>query len=472
MKFNDYYYVCVSEKRIYHTLPKFVSNQDKEQMFDGHSYNKGGRILHMLRNYIGDEAFFKGISNYLNANKFKAAEFHQLRLAFEEVSGEDLNWFFNQWYLGSGHPILEVNQQIDAASNTVTVSVKQNQSLELSPIFKLPLEIAVFDSNGKHVHKVVVDKLNQTFMLPYSGTLNNVVFDNQQMLLAKISETKPTEQYIFQFYNGQRYRARKEGLINGSKSKDQKGQQLILDALNDPFWNIRLIAIEKAAKLNVDNKDKGISLIKDLALNDPKSQVRSAALNFLSNNLGADAITEVYIDRIEKDQSYLVISNALKNLGKANPTIALAKAKGLENEKSSKMISGVAQLYGSYGEKENYEFFNTVLKGTILQGFDQLSVMNSLTYFITRQEPEMMDQSFELYSHLNAEGGYYTKMFIPQNINYLLSMFDSKIEELETEIALHEKNKDAVYADRARKKQKLFKAMKVKFEILAVKGEE
>jgi aminopeptidase N len=71
--------------------------EDKEQMFDGHSYNKGGRILHMLRNYIGDEAFFAGISNYLNTNKFKPAEFHQLRLAFEEVCGEDLNWFFNQW---------------------------------------------------------------------------------------------------------------------------------------------------------------------------------------------------------------------------------------------------------------------------------------------------------------------------------------------------------------------------------------
>jgi aminopeptidase N len=292
------------------------------------------------------------------------------------------------------------------------------------------------------------------------------------MLLAKISETKSTDQYIFQFYNGQRYRARKEGLMFGSKNKEQKGQQVILDALNDPFWNIRLLAIEKAAKLNVDNKDKGIALIKDLALKDPKSQVRSAALNFLSNNMGADVITEVYIDLIENDQSYLVVSNALKNLGKANPTLALTKAKGLEAEKSSKMITGVAQLYGSYGEKENYEFFNTVLKGTILQGFDQLSVMNSLTYFITRQEPEMIDQSFELYAHLNAEGGYYTKMFIPQNSNYLLSMFDSKIEEMAAEIALHEKNKDAVYADQARKKQKLFKDMKVKFETLAMKDEE
>ncbi len=464
-------YYQTGQTQGYHDLV-WLDYDDKEQMFDGHSYNKGGRILHMLRNYLGDEAFFKGISNYLNTNKFKAAEFHQLRLAFEEVSGEDLNWFFDQWYLGSGHPILEVKQQIDLTTNTVTVSVKQNQSLELSPIFKLPLEIAVFDSNGKHIHKVVVDKLDQSFVLPYSGTLNNVIFDNEQMLLAKISETKPSEQYIFQFYNGQRYRARKEGLLLGSKSKDQKGQQLILDALNDPFWNIRLLAIEKAAKLNVDNKDKGIALIKDLALNDSKSQVRSAALNFLSNNMAAESITAIYLDRIEKDQSYLVISNALKNLGKINPTLALDKAKGLESEKSSKMISGIGQLYGSYGEKGNYEFFDVALKGTNLHGFDQLGVMNSLTYFITRQEPEMIDRSFELYSHLKAEGGFYTQMFVPQNINYLIGLFDSKIKELDAEIELHDKNKDVVLADQARKKQKVYNGLKVKFDTLTVKEEE
>jgi hypothetical protein len=34
------------------------------------------------------------VNNYLVSNKFKTAEFHNLRMAFEEVSGEDLNWFF------------------------------------------------------------------------------------------------------------------------------------------------------------------------------------------------------------------------------------------------------------------------------------------------------------------------------------------------------------------------------------------
>lgn len=450
----------------YHDLIWFDFD-DKEQMFDGHSYNKGGRILHMLRNYLGDEAFFAGIKHYLNNNNYKAAEYHQLRLSFEEICGEDLNWFFDQWFLGSGHPVLEVKQTINEIKSTVTVTVDQNQSLELSPIYKLPLEIAVFDSNGKHIHKVVVDQLKQSFELPYSGTLKSVVFDNQQMLLAKIREEKPTDQYIFQYYNAQRYKARKEGLLNGSKSKEQKGQQLILDALNDPFWSIRLIAIEKAVRLNEENKGKGLALIKDLAMNDANSQVRSSALNFLSGNMEGEAIEIIYADRLEKDQSYLVISTALKNLSKINPEKAMEKAKALENEKSSKMLAGVAQLYGAHGNKDKYAFFETALKGNRLQGFDQLGVMNSLTYFITRQEPEMIDRSFELYSYMSTDGGFYTQMFLPQNIDYLLSMFDTKIDELNEEIAAHEKNKDVVYADQARKKQNLFKDLKAKFEPLA-----
>ena len=88
---------------------------DKEDMFDAVSYNKGGRILHMLRNFVGDSAFFKALNLYLTTNKFKSAEAHHLRLAFEEVTGKDLNWFFNQWYFGAGHPKLDVTYGYDEA---------------------------------------------------------------------------------------------------------------------------------------------------------------------------------------------------------------------------------------------------------------------------------------------------------------------------------------------------------------------
>ena len=104
---------------------------------------RGGRILHMLRSYLGDDAFFKGLNNYLTTNKFKAAEVHHLRLAFEEVSGEDLNWFFNQWFLGKGHLILFTEYEL-IDDQTVLLKVKQRQNIDDFPIYKIPTQVAIF----------------------------------------------------------------------------------------------------------------------------------------------------------------------------------------------------------------------------------------------------------------------------------------------------------------------------------------
>jgi len=464
---TDGYYQS-AQMQGYHNLIWF-DYYDKEQMFDGHSYNKGGRILHMLRNHLGDDAFFKGIQLYLTTNKFKPAEFHQLRLAFEEVSGQDLNWFFNQWFLGAGHPVLDVNYETDTINHKISVIVGQKQDLELSPIFRLPVDIAVYDSEGKHVYKMLIDSLNQKHTCGYSGELKSIVFDDQKMLLAKIREEKPSEQYLFEYYNATRYKARKEGLLFGTQGpivKTQKGQQLILDALNDKFWDIRLIAIEKAVKLKDENVGKANKLIRDLAMNDPNSGVRAAALGYLSNKLENADLSTVCIDRLEKDQSYLVISAALKSLGKIDVELALKKAKTLESEQSSKMISGIAQLYGAHAKEDALTFFENALKGSILQGFDQLGVLNSLTFFNVRQEPATIQKTFELYKYMNEAGGYYTKMFMSQNVAYLISMFDTKMAELDEEIAAHEKNNNAAYADGARRKKKEFNALKELFSTL------
>ncbi|MFT6198546.1 MAG: aminopeptidase N, partial [Vicingaceae bacterium] len=65
------------------TLIRFNYDNHME-MFDAHSYQKGGRVLHMLRNYVGDDAFFESLKVYLTDNEFQTVEIHNLRLAFEK----------------------------------------------------------------------------------------------------------------------------------------------------------------------------------------------------------------------------------------------------------------------------------------------------------------------------------------------------------------------------------------------------
>jgi aminopeptidase N len=449
----------------YHDLVWF-DYDEKEQMFDGHSYNKGGRILHMLRNYLGDEAFFLAINKYLEDNKFKAAEFHQLRLAFEEVSGEDLNWFFNQWYLGSGHPSLSFSQSNDTIADVLTLSVEQAQDLSEFPIFKLPTHVAIFDDEGKHIHKVVIDELKETFEFPYKGELKGILYDDQNMLLAKIKEDKTTEQYIYQYYHGGNYAARKDGILKGTKDKSVKGQQLILDGLNDPFWNIRVLAIGKSGKLRDGMKAKGTDMLQAMAMNDPKSAVRVAALNAVSKQLDEETLTGMYEHIIANDSSYSVVSTALRNLGKSNPDRAMKLAEPLEKENSSKMVSGIAQLYSGFAGAEKFDFFNEALTGPTVQGFDKLGVLNSMTVYLTRQDIEVIEKAYLSYADLGTNGGFYAKMFLPQNINYLVNYLDSKLEGLDTELKEHEENDDAAYADQTRKLISKYKDVRTKYDEL------
>lgn len=413
----------------YHELAWFHYD-DKEQMFDGHSYNKGGRILHMLRNYLGDEAFFASISKYLKDNQYGAAEYHQLRLAFEEVSGEDLNWFFKQWYESKGHPVLEVTQTIDPGKLTVKLNIEQKQDVEKFALFRLPVDVAIHDANGKKVHRIWIDEVNEEVELPYSGEIRAVVFDEDKMLLGKIKEEKPSNQYIYQFYNSERFETRVQSLQDGVESESPASDQMILDGLNDKFWKIRELAISKSKSISDDKKNISKTIIKNLMMTDPKSQVRAAAASFLTTNTEDKDVTVMLKQSIEKDQSYLVIGNSLRQLAKLDSDEAISAAKSLEKESSSKLLSAVAQVYGTFGTEENAPFFEDLLINKQLGIYDQLSAMNAFTMYNSRMSEDQIHESISVYRHLHRKGGYYTKMFTGQSIDYLSETLNVRKEDL------------------------------------------
>lgn len=450
----------------YHDLIWF-DYEDKEQMFDAHSYNKGGRILHMLRNYLGDEAFFAGINHYLEARKFQAAEFHHLRLSFEEISGEDLNWFFDQWFLGSGHPDLRFIPWADKENNKLVIQAYQKQDLELCPIYKLPFEIAVFDDEGKHVHKVEMDELEEEFVIPFKGTLKGYIIDDEQMLLGDLKvDDKPEHMYRYQYYHGERYKARKAGLKKGFDSSAE-GQQLILDALKDKFWHIRELALDKVSSLNDESKSAAIEVVKSMIEMDPKSRVRAKAILVLESLLeDENTRKELYTKAVKNDRSYSVIKEALAGLAAVDSELALAEAESLEDEPSSKMLFGILQLYGTHGGPEKIDFFVEAMNNPVLQGWDRLGAVNATTLFIVNHDAEVASKALQIYKSQMDKGGYYMQMFLPQNIKYLNEHFTKTIVELNEELTTYEENNDAVYADQTRKKIEAYESVQQKYQAL------
>lgn len=297
---------------------------DREDMFDAVSYQKGGRILHMLRKHIGDSAFFKGINIYLTTNKFKSAEAHHLRLAFEEASGEDLTWFFNQWYFGNGHPKLDIDYAYDPAKKMIRVTVKQNQNS--GKVFRIPTTVDVYHGKNKTRHPIWIENRIDTFHFPSPSTPDLINFDGEKILLCEKSENKTLDQYIHQYHHAGNFVDRREAIeFAGNKMDEPKAILLIRDAIGDPFNELRNLALEKI-DLNEEKQSNVLeNKIAQAVLTEKRRTVKASMITALGVT-GNEKYKKLYLDHIE-DSSYTLSGAALEALSKIDSALALDWAK-------------------------------------------------------------------------------------------------------------------------------------------------
>jgi len=292
-------------------------------MFDAVSYNKGGLILHMLRSYLGDEAFRAGIERYLSENEYGTGEAHQLRIALEQVSGKDLNWFFNQWYYNNGHPKIEVKYTYSEEAKIVTVDIDQTQA----EAFEFPLAIEVYEGDKAKRYEVWVDKKSSQFSFKYTKRPDLVNVDADRTLLAEWSDDKTTSNLVHLYTHGKKYEDRREAIEKLSAvQEDEKAFEVMTAALNDPYYGLRILAIENI-DLAQPNGKKALKLIEGLASKDEKTLVRAKAINKLFDFNGDDYV-DLYQESLQNKSSAMKVS-ALRALYWTDEEAALAYAKGL-----------------------------------------------------------------------------------------------------------------------------------------------
>lgn len=414
--------------------------RDKEDMFDAHSYNKGGRILHMLRNIVGDSAFFKSLEVYLTDNAFKPVEIHNLRLAFEEVTGHDYNWFFNQWFLDKGHPILNIEQINDTINNQIIVNIEQKQDFKKVPLYRLPIGIDVYFKNGKKIRKEIVsDQVLTKVTFKDINAIACIIVDADRVLLAKRTEKKPLEQYIYQFSHAPKYMDRKEALEEAGKNNSDESIEVVMQSLDDPFYGIRVKAISLLSKAKKKDplavKNKLLILAKD----DPKSIVRAKAITYLSKHFQDDESVVSVLEIGLQDSSYLVISEALTSLFEIDPSKAEEKAKALENTKSDDILVTIASIYAENPKKEQHTFYQNALKN--VGGFSKMGLISSYSTYLEDMPIEMVKEALPAFEDMAKNGGaWYFKMFGYQGMMNLEAkyaqkeqQFANKIKSLEAE---------------------------------------
>ena len=327
---------------------------DREEMFDRHSYSKGGRVLHMLRQYVGDDAFFASLNRYLTRNKYSAVEIEELRLAFEDVTGEDLRWFFEQWFKQRGHPELHVSHAYNGGQ--VSLRVQQVQDSTFSPVYRLPVTVTTWTNNQPTNHRLLITKADQTFLLPSSQRPSLVKFDSEGQLLADIEETRTQDELLYQYYHATNYLQKHEALTElRTKTADLPVSAMLRQALSDDFWAVRQLAVEALRRYRGPEGSAVRQELQRVATTDQKTQVRAAAIAALAafptedyHALYATALT---------DSSYLVVGAAIRALAKAPTSGSGQQVATLQETTNPQLLEAVSYYYALNGTADQYGWF-------------------------------------------------------------------------------------------------------------------
>ncbi len=318
---------------------------DKEDMFDVVSYQKGGRILNMLRNYLGEDAFFAGLNLYLKSNALGNGEAHQLRLALEQISGKDLNWFFNQWYFGAGHPELNISYKWDAVNKTQTVYLQQTQNEE---VFILPMKIDVYEGGKKVRHNYLMTNKSDSISFKLNTKPDLVNVDADKILLALKSDYKTIEELAFQYKSAPLYVDRLEAIEEASKKiKEKKAQDILIAALKDAYYGLRIEAINNLKLENDELKKLILPSIINIAKTDSSTLVRAAAIESLAN-LQDKTYMPLFTDAL-KNPSYAIEGAALNAIAAIDIKQAKVFANSMMKEAKGPLVSSIVNIYSVEG---------------------------------------------------------------------------------------------------------------------------
>ncbi len=145
-------------------------------------YQKGGSVLHVLRGQVGTENFWKAIREYYRQNQNGLASSKDLQRAFEETSGQNLDWFFDQWLHWPTIPALEGSWSWDDAGKRVIIQLSQTQK---GKPYRLPLEVGLIDGGAAtpKIQKIEINGATQRFEISADRAPTDVVLDPNTWML-------------------------------------------------------------------------------------------------------------------------------------------------------------------------------------------------------------------------------------------------------------------------------------------------
>jgi aminopeptidase N len=307
---------------------------DDSSEFDDNAYGKGGLVLHMLRQQIGEDAFYRGLRHYLEVHRGKNVVTADLIKSIEEADHIDVQRFFDQWIYGAGAPRFDVSYAYDDAKHQVALTVKQVQKVEGHVgLFHIPVNVEITTASGAKVHSINVSKEAEIFLLPTDGPPHMVLFDRGGQILKSAEFHKEKKEWLYQLKNATELADRAEAAQALAKLKnDDEAVAALGSALDtDNAWGLRDITADALGKIG--NAAAGKQLLDALEANQ-QPFVRNHIVAALGSIKDEPKIAAKLFAIVRDDGSYRARANALQSLGKLKAADALPVLTAAVNQDS------------------------------------------------------------------------------------------------------------------------------------------
>ncbi len=310
----------------------------REDMFDGISYNKGGAILRYLNTLTGDAAFDKAMKLYLTKNALHSGEAQNWRMAVEEATGQDWNWFFNEWYYHAGHPVIKVVYTYNDSANVLGVSVTQTQN-DSPFLYELRLKTEVIEGGEKKIVDWNLHKRKDTFTYAYTNGQRPVVIpDYYHVMPGELKDGKKPEQWLVQYVHSGDYANKRLAVAAAGKMLSDSCSQIVIDlALNDTLPSIRRYTLGQLKDAGSEKyHKKWTDKVMAMSMNDSSKLVRADAFAVLGK-WKVKAAQENMLS-VLYDSSYMLAGAALEALSRIDTNTAYARAKELMQTSPRSML--------------------------------------------------------------------------------------------------------------------------------------
>src|ERR671925_608503 len=293
-----------------------------DDLFDRHTYEKGGCVLHMLRHLVGDKYFRRSLRTYLQRFANGNAETDDLRKVFELETGQSLQQFFDQWIFREGHPELKVDFYHD--NHIVEIKIKQSQTGEP---FEFPLEIEMaFANSHKKIYTFKIRDRENIFQIPIDDNdqVDWFSVDPEFKILKTVSMKAPKEILLKQLKEGDNVIKR----VEAARALRDKSSDAVIDALSDAvmhdkFWGVSAEAAKSLGAGKTKSKGAIDILKKATETTTFQNVVAQGAIAGLKEFIGDKEVAEFMIEKSKYGNYHRIRESATFALGRFadNPAV-------------------------------------------------------------------------------------------------------------------------------------------------------